>query len=453
MIQTALAFVFVLGVLITIHEFGHYWVARRCGVKVLRFSVGFGKAIWRKRFATDGTEWVLAAFPLGGYVKMLDEREGVVAAEERHLAFNRQPLHKRAMIVAAGPLANFALAIALFWAVFIGGTDELRPLLSTPPAATPAALAGFGHGERITRLNDQPLTTWQDFRWAIVKQAKPGIELRIETVNLNDEINLRTLPIDAASAALSEGGDPISALGFMLYRPKVPPVIEKVMPGSPAEIGGFKVGDRVLQIDRKPVSEWVTLVEMVRASPGRELVIEVDRAGNTVELRVTPRVEEDRGRNVVRVGLQANYELAPKVETMITVRYGVVDGLFRAFDETWEKSVFTLQAFGRMITGDLSWKNLSGPVTIADYAGQSARLGWSYYLQFMALVSISLGVLNFLPVPLLDGGHLMYYAVEAITRRPLSERLQEIGQQVGLALLIGLMAFAFYNDIQRIISG
>lgn len=451
--QTALAFIFVLGVLITAHEFGHYWVARRCGVKVLRFSVGFGKAIYKKRFTPGGTEWVLAIFPLGGYVKMLDEREGEVAPEELHLSFNRQALYKRALIVAAGPLANFALAILLFWGVFMGGMQELRPLISTPAAGSPAALAGFEHGERITLLNGQPLTTWQEFRWEIVKQAAPGGELRIETVNLRDEINLRALQISAANAALSEGTDPVGALGFALYRPRIPAVIEKVMPDSPAALAGFRAGDRVTAVDGKLIPEWQVLVEVIRAAADRELRVQVDRAGQSVELRVTPKVEEDRGRKVVRVGLQASYDQAPAVETMIEVRYGVVDAFGRALVETWEKSIFTLQAFARMLTGDMSWKNISGPVTIADYAGQSARLGLSYYLQFMALVSISLGVLNLLPVPLLDGGHLMYYAVEAITRRPLSERLQEIGQQIGLALLIGLMAFAFYNDIQRLISG
>ena len=451
--QTALAFIFVLGVLITAHEFGHYWVARRCGVKVLRFSVGFGKPILSKRFDPNGTEWVLAIFPLGGYVKMLDEREAPVPADELHLAFNRQPLIKRAMIVAAGPLANFALAIALFWGVFIGGTQELRPLVSSPVAGSPAAAAGFEHGERITALNGLPLDTWQDFRWQIVKQVAPDGELRLETINLRNEINLRTVRVSAASAALSDGGDPVAALGFSLYRPRIPALVDKVAPDSPAERAGFRAGDHVLTVDGKPIAEWQSLVEIIRASADRQLVVEVDRGGAVVELRVTPRTEEDHGRRVVRVGLQASYDLAPKVETMVEVRYGVVDALGRAIVETWEKSSFTLQAFARMLTGDLSWKNLSGPVTIADYAGQSARLGLSYYLQFMALVSISLGVLNLLPVPLLDGGHLMYYAVEAVTRRPLSERLQEIGQQIGLALLIGLMAFALYNDIHRLISG
>ena len=451
--QTALAFLFVLGVLITVHEFGHYWVARRCGVKVLRFSIGFGKALWTKRFSPEGTEWALAIFPLGGYVKMLDEREGPVAESELHLTFNRQSLFKRAMIVAAGPLANFGLAILLFWVVFMGGTQELRPLLSSPPQGTPAALAGFEHGERIQILNGQPITTWQEFRWEIVKQANESAEIAIETVNLRGEINIRRLQFFAANAALSDGSDPVSALGFALYRPRIPPVVEKVMPGSPAEKAGFKAADRVLSVEGKPIEEWQNLVEIIRASADRELHLEVDRAGIVVALKVTPKADEEQGRKSVRVGLQASYDLAPKVDTMIEVRYGVFESLQRALIETWEKSKFTLQAFGRMLTGDLSWKNLSGPVTIADYAGQSARLGWSYYLQFMALVSISLGVLNLLPVPLLDGGHLMYYSVEAITRRPISERLQEIGQQIGLALLIGLMAFAFYNDIQRLISG
>jgi regulator of sigma E protease len=448
--QTLVAFVVVLGVLITAHEFGHYWVARRCGVRVLRFSVGFGKPLL-KRVAADGTEWILAAFPLGGYVKMLDERETDVAEHEKHLAFNRQSLLKRSLIVAAGPIANFVLAVLLFWVVFMTGTQELRALISTPKADTPAAWAGFEHGERITSVNGNPIDTWQDFRWQIVRLATEDAEVRIESINLKNEIAVRTIKVTRAAATAET--DPAAALGFAFYRPKLPAVVAKVMSGSPAEIGGFKPGDRILALDGKPVGEWQELVDTVRASADKVLEFSVDREGQPIVLKATPRAEEDRGRRTVRIGLQANYDLAPPVESVVEVRYGPFESFSRAVAETWDKSVFTLQAFGRMLTGELSWKNLSGPVTIADYAGQSAKAGLSYYLQFMALVSISLGVLNLLPVPLLDGGHLMYYAVEAIYRRPLSERLQEIGQQIGLALLLGLMAFAFYNDIQRLISG
>jgi regulator of sigma E protease len=448
--QTLVAFIVVLGVLITAHEFGHYWVARRCGVRVLRFSVGFGKPLL-KRTAADGTEWVLAAFPLGGYVKMLDERESEVADHEKHLAFNRQSLLKRSLIVAAGPVANFVLAVILFWVVFMTGTQELRALISTPKSDTPAAWAGFEHGERITSVNGLPIETWQDFRWQIVRLAAEDAELRIESINLRKEIAIRTIKVTRAAATAET--DPAAALGFAFYRPKLPAVVAKVLAGSPAEVGGFKPGDRILALDGKPVGEWQELVDTVRASADKALEFSVDREGERITLRATPRAEEDRGRRSVRIGLQANYDLAPPIESVVDVRYGPFESLRRAIVETWEKSVFTLQAFGRMLTGELSWKNLSGPVTIADYAGQSAKAGFSYYLQFMALVSISLGVLNLLPVPLLDGGHLMYYAVEAISRRPLSERLQEIGQQIGLALLLGLMAFAFYNDIQRLISG
>ena len=448
--QTLIAFVVVLGVLITAHEFGHYWVARRCGVRVLRFSVGFGKPLIR-RVAADGTEWVLAAFPLGGYVKMLDEREAEVPEAERHLAFNRQSLTRRSLIVAAGPVANFVLAILLFWVVFMTGTQELRALISAPKADTPAALAGFEHGERLLSVGGVPIETWQEFRWQVVRQGSEGTGLKIESINLRNEISIRTLRVSAEAAAFET--DPVLALGFSFYRPKLPPVAAKVMPGSPAAEAGFQAGDRVIAIDGRPIGEWQAMVEAVRAAADKTLEFEVERAGQRLVLRAAPRSEDDGGRRVVRIGLQADYGLAPAIESTIELRYGPIESLRRAVVETWDKSAFTLQAFGRMLIGEMSWRNLSGPVTIADYAGQSAKLGLSYYLQFMALVSISLGVLNLLPVPLLDGGHLMYYAVEAITRRPLSERLQEIGQQVGLALLLGLMAFAFYNDIQRLISG
>jgi regulator of sigma E protease len=452
-VQTALAFLFVLGVLITVHEYGHYWVARRCGVKVLRFSVGFGKALWSKRFSPDGTEWVLAVFPLGGYVKMLDEREGQVPLEERHQAFNTQSLFKRSMIVLAGPLSNFALAIGLFWVVFVAGTQELRPLISKPLAGTPASLVGFSHGERIVSINGISVETWQDFRWEIVKQGLPGSELDIESIGLDNEVHQRKLPVSSSDVAGADAIDPVANLGFSLYRPSIPAVVDQVMSDSPAALAGFRAGDRIQSVDGAQVKEWQEFVDSIRAAPNRELRVEVLRSGQIELLRVTPKQVEDRGRSVVRIGLQVSHEGAPKVDATIEVKYGVIEALWHAVAETADKSIFTLQAFGRMLTGDLSWKNLSGPVTIAEYAGQSARLGITYYLQFMALVSISLGVLNLLPVPLLDGGHLLYYAVEAITRRPLSERLQEIGQQIGLTLLIGLMAFAFYNDIQRLISG
>lgn len=451
--QTALAFVFVLGVLITVHEFGHYWVARRCGVKVLRFSVGFGKALWTKRSEPDGTEWVLAVFPLGGYVKMLDERDGPVAPEDRHLAFNQQALFKRAMIVAAGPLSNFALAIVLFWAVFVAGTQELRPLISAPIAGTPAHSAGFSHGDRILSVNGTEIATWQDFRWRIVKDAIPEKELRFETISIENAISTRVLTVPRLNVDGDDRLDPVDKLGFSLYRPRVPPIVEKVMASSPAALAGFSQGDLIIAVDGAPIHDWQEFVDMIRSAPNRLLSVTVDRSGKLEELSVTPRKVEENGRTFVRVGLQTSYAGAPKVDATIEVQYGVFDALGHAMVETLDKSAFTLKAFGRMLTGDLSWKNLSGPVTIAEYAGQSARLGFTYYLQFMALVSISLGVLNLLPVPLLDGGHLLYYSFEAIARRPLSERLQEIGQQIGLTLLIGLMAFAFYNDIQRLISG
>ena len=447
--QTLIAFIVVLGVLITTHELGHYWVARRCGVKVIRFSVGFGRPIY-KRVAADGTEWVVALFPLGGYVKMLDEREGEVSPSELHRSFNRQSLIKRSMIVVAGPLANFVTAIVLFWLVFMGGTQELRALTSSPKPDSAAAYAGFEHGDRITSVNGQSVTTWQEMSWEILQSAPTGGDLQFESINVRNEIAVRRLQYPGIDGAGSV--DPAVELGLTYYRPKVPPVVAKVMPDSAAESAGFRVKDRILSVDGKPIGEWQQMVELVRASGEKKMDIEVERDGRQILLQATPRGHDDQGRRVVRIGLQVDYDSVPQVNALIEVRHGPVNAMFKALDETWEKSVFTLRSFGKMITGELSWKNLSGPVTIADYAGQSAKRGWTYYLQFMALVSISLGVLNLLPVPLLDGGHLMYYAAEAITRRPLSERLQEIGQQIGLALLIGLMAFAFYNDIQRLIS-
>lgn len=447
------AFAVVIGVLIVVHELGHYAVARACGVKVLRFSVGFGRVLWLRRFGADRTEWVIAAFPLGGYVRMLDEREGEVAPGEAHRAFNRQSVWRRIAIVAAGPLANFLFAIAVYWGLFVHGAEELRPLLGTPPAASAAARAGIENGERVLRVGDVPVDTWPDLRWALIRQAVDDDTVSLEVINPRREITVRRLDVSAARAGGWES-EALNDLGLVFFRPHLPAVIGKVTAGGAGAAGGLRAGDTVLSIDEAPVAEWADVVRAVREAADRPLRMRVLHAdGTEAVLVVTPERREERGRTFGRIGVAARDGGPAREELMVVVRHDPFTALDKAVRETWDKSVFSLVMFRKMLTGEVSWRNLSGPVTIADYAGQSARMGVEYYLKFLALVSISLGVLNLLPIPILDGGHLLYYAIEIVKRGPVSERTLEIGQQIGLALLLMLMAFAFFNDINRLISG
>ena len=446
------AFVIVLGVLIVVHELGHYLVARWCGVRVLRFSVGFGRPLWQRRLGRDGTEWAIGAFPLGGYVKMLDEREGEVAPDELHRAFNRQTVGKRSLIVAAGPAANFALAIALYWAVFMHGSEELLPILGTPPAGSPAAVAQIANGELVRAVGGQPVATWGDLRWMLVQKAVDGDSVNLEVVSEQREVAVRRLELRAA-AEQGWQGDALERLGIRFFRPDLPPVIGRVIAGSPGERAGMRAADEVLAIDGAEIGNWLEFVAVVRDAAGRTLHIEILRDGRPLAVDVVPESVSEHGRRVGKIGVAVADSRDSQREVKTFVRYGFFAAGGKALVETWDKSVFTLVMLGRMLTGEVSWRNLSGPVTIADYAGRSARLGIDQFIRFMALVSISLGVLNLLPIPVLDGGHLLYHAIEVVRRRPLSERAMEIAQQIGLSILFVLMAFAFYNDMNRLFSG
>lgn len=446
------AFLVVLGVLIVVHELGHYLAARLCGVKVLRFSVGFGRMLWRKRLGIDQTEWAISIFPLGGYVKMLDEREGAVAEEEIHRTFNRQSVGKRSIIVAAGPLANFALAILLYWAVFMHGSEELLPVLGAPPIGTPAAMAAIVNGEQVRAVDGQPVATWNDLRWVLLQKAIDQESVALEVVNERDEIAVRHLYLAAAGEQGWEG-DALERLGVRFYRPDLPAVIGKVVTNGVADRVGLLPGDRVLSIAEKDVFSWYDLVAIIRDSATKSIRLEVERQGEIVAVDLVPESVMERGQTVGKIGVAVADGPKPRREVKTFISYGMVEAAGKALDETWDKSIFSLVMMGKMLTGEVSWKNLSGPVTIADYAGQSARLGLDYYLKFMALVSISLGVLNLLPIPVLDGGHLLYHVLEVVMRRPLSERAMEIGQQVGMSILFALMAFAFFNDLTRLFNG
>ncbi|KFB73196.1 MAG: RIP metalloprotease RseP [Candidatus Accumulibacter phosphatis] len=444
------AFALVLGILVIFHEFGHYLAARWAGVKVLRFSVGFGRPLWSRRWGPDATEWAIAAFPLGGYVKMLDEREGEVAAEELHRSFNRQPVQRRMLIVAAGPAANFVLAVLIYWGLFWHGTEEFKPILGTPVSASPAAAAGLENGERVLQVGGERVQTWQEMRWVLLQRAAEQDQVELEVINAANEITIRRLDVSSVRRSGWEG-DALDRLGFGLYRPRLPPVLGKINANSAADAAGLRPGDEILSIDEQLVDSWADVVRVVRQSPAKALRVEVLREGARIEKTVTPAAINEGGSEIGRIGAAVSDHGQARAALMITVSYGPWSAFHKAVVETWDKSAFTLLMIGRMITGEVSWRNISGPVTIADYAGQSARLGIDYYLKFLALVSISLGVLNLLPIPILDGGHLLYYLVEIIKRGPVSERTMEIGQQIGLTFLLMLMAFAFYNDINRLL--
>lgn len=450
---TLAAFAVTLGTLIVIHEYGHYLVARLCGVKVLRFSVGFGKPLLVKRFGDGETEWALGAFPLGGYVKMLDEREEAVAPAELERAFNRQSVVRRMAIVMAGPVANLILAVLLYWVLFMHGIQGLRPVLGDVPPTTAAASASFKRGETVTRVAGDSVATWQDLRWALLKRVAPGASVAVETRNDRGEIVQHRLDVGALTANdLNE--DFLAKLGLTHYEPELPARIGRILPGGAAELAGLKAGDTILSVNRQPVGRWEELVRWVRQSPGRLLQIRVARGGEQLTINLVPIGVKENGQALVgKIGASPMVDPELLQRLVTEVRLPPHLAFARALEKTWDTAVFSLRILGKMVIGEASWQNISGPITIADYAGQSAQMGWVPFLSFLALLSISLGVLNLLPVPLLDGGHLMYYIAEIVKGSPVSEKTMEIGQQIGAVILLSMMIFAFYNDINRLVSG
>jgi len=447
LLVTVLAFLVALGTLIVFHELGHYWVAHLCGVKVLRFSVGFGSPLALWRIGPDRTEWVIAAFPLGGYVKMLDEREGEVAAHERHRAFNRKSVYRRFAVVAAGPLANFLLAIVLYWALFLHGVPGLKPVLGTPVPGSPAAQAAIAAGETIVRIGEQPVTTWEDVRWVLLERVVDKADVTLEVRNEKGEIAFRRLDLSAFSASDLDG-DLLAKIGLARYSPAL---IGEVQAGTAGERAGLRAGDEILEVDARPIAGWAELVAAVQPRAGKSLTLTLRRGPEVLHIPVTPDRVEERGRAIGRIGIGPDLRVLES--QIVLVRFGPLGALGEALVKTWDISILSLQMLGKMIVGEVSLKNLSGPITIADYAGQSAQMGLTFYVRFIALISISLGVLNLLPVPVLDGGHLMYYVIEVVKGRPVSDRALEIGQRIGILVLFTLMAFAIYNDIHRLVGG
>lgn len=452
LLHTIAAFIVALGVLIVVHEFGHYLVARWCGVKVLRFSVGFGKPLFVRRLGPDQTEWAISPIPLGGYVKMLDEREGNVPAADLPRAFNRQSVWRRFAIVAAGPLANFLLAILIYAGLYVGGVQELKAIAGAPAPHSIAAAAGVENGDTIRAINGEPVRSWQDVRWQLLDLAISRTPATLEVLTAANTLELRRLDLSTVDTDQSQG-DLLTQLGMRAHRPAIPPVIGQVASGSPAEAVGLRQGDRIVAIDEVDVSHWETVVDRIRAAAGKQVLLVVERAGRYLHIPVVPEVVGQGEARYGRLGVGPQFDPEQMKEYFVEIRYGPIEALGRAMQKTWDTSIFSLRMLGKMVFGDMSWRNLSGPVTIADYAGQSAQLGLTSYLAFLALISISLGVLNLLPIPMLDGGHLMYYTVEIFKGSPVSERVMELGQRAGLAILLALMVFAFYNDISRLLTG
>lgn len=450
---TIISFIIALGILITFHEFGHYLVARWSGVKVLRFCIGFGQPIFRRRWGKDRTEWVIAAIPLGGYVKMLDENEGKVATADLPRAFNRQPVGRRFAIVAAGPIANFLLAIVLYWLLFILGVHGMKPILGPVEPGSPAAYAKFEEGDTIVQIENEPVSSWQDARWTLLRYAvDQAPNVKIQTIDENGNSYWRQLNLSQIDPNKLNENFP-GIIGLTSYQPTFAPIIGQVIADGVGSRAGLQAGDEIIAANHSEILTWMDFVKEIRSNPGKTLELEILRHGQMFTLTVTPEASTENGIQVGKIGVAPVVNQAEIDELLVTVSYPIVQSLQKAVLKTWETTVLTLQMLVKMITGDVSWKNVSGPISIADYAGQSAQMGLVSYLAFLALISVSIGVLNLLPIPILDGGHLMYYLIEIVKGSPLSDKAMLIGQKIGLTMLFMLMTFAIYNDINRLITG
>lgn len=444
---TILAFLVVIFVLVIVHEYGHYLAARLSGVKVLKFSIGFGKPLVSRRIGRDGTEWSIGALPLGGYVKMLDEREGAVASHELHRAFNRASVWRRMAIVVAGPLANFLLAIVIFWALFIHGVPASKPILGEPAQGTPAALAGLRDGDEVARIDGNLVRTFTDLRLALTEAAAEKSRPVLELANgERRELDLGRLP-----ESYVEGDSKV--LGFQPYVPPLPPVVGSLQPGGVAEKAGLKPGDRILAVDGQPVTYWQDFERLVRARPGMAIELQLEAGTERRVLRLTPAALTENGKQIGRIGVMARIDTALFAPYQTEERYPPLQAIGQAASTTWDTALFSLKMLGRMVLGQVSWRNLSGPISIADYAGQTAQQGLLSFVSFLAIISIGLGVINLLPIPLLDGGHLMYYFVEIFQGKPVSERVMELGARIGMAIIGALIFLALYNDVLRLLNG
>ncbi len=454
LLQHIIAFIFAIGILVTFHEYGHYWVAKLCDVKILRFSVGFGKPIYKKVFGEDKTEFVIAAIPLGGYVKMLDEREGAVARHELDRAFNRKTVWQRIAIVFAGPLFNYIFAIAAFSFVFVYGVAGIKPIIGEIESASIAEKAGLKTGMQIIQVDGVETKTWAS---VMDKAVNEIIEADILQLSVRDKNNVESSVIlNTSSISVDDiaGGQLMKVLGIAPERPRIPAKLAEVIPGRPAEQAGFLAGDLILSVDSNAIDYWDEWADYLVANPEKNIEVIISRNGLHKTLYVQSKIHPDDGDNTPRIGVKADYpeELLNNPDKQATESYGPIESIIKATVKVWDVSVMSLRVLGKMITGEASIKNLSGPISIAQYAGYTAAAGIASYVSFLAIVSVSLGLLNLFPIPLLDGGHLMYYLIELVKGGPVSESTQLVGQQLGLALLLGLMSLVFYNDIMRLVG-
>jgi regulator of sigma E protease len=443
------AFVVALGLLIVVHEFGHFWVARRMGVKVLKFSVGFGKPMLSRRWGKDQTEFVVAAIPLGGYVRMLGEHDDDYKKEEAHRAFNQKSVGRRIAIVVAGPLFNLIFAVFAFWLVFLIGMEGLKPVVGGVAPASLAAQAGFQRGDELLTLDGKAVQTWSEHRMYLFRRALDRAEVVFTVRGENGEIVTRSIDLGKIPIAEIDAGLVSRGIGLFAYMPDIPAVMGKIEPG-PAQAAGLRAGDQIRSVNGTRVSNWQEFALAIRERPNQSTSLTVNRDGETLVIAVVPRAEQVNGKTIGLIGVRPQMPTLPD-DMRASVRHGPLKAMQVAVGQTWTMSVLTLEMFYRMLKLEVSTKNISGPLTIAQAAGYSAQLGIDRFLMFLALVSISLGVLNLLPIPVLDGGHLMYYVIEAIRGKPLSEAVQAWGQQIGIFLLASLMLLAFYNDITRIL--
>jgi len=449
-------FLLALAPLVIFHELGHFWVARLCGVKVLRFSVGFGKPIFSWIRGPDKTEWVVAMIPLGGYVKMLDEREGLVPHEDLSRAFNRQTLFKRAAIVAAGPVANLLVAVLIYCVLFMHGIPGFRAIVAENKAQSAAALAGFKKADQLIAVDQIPTPTWQEVRWELLKKAVKKQTVEVSVLTESNQSALRRLDLSGLDKESLQGNF-IQDLGLSRFLPLGAPEIVALSEQGSAKRFGLQVGDVLLKIDDQMIQSPEQATQIIRHNANHALQVVVKRSSAKAELTFTltpdPFADPKTGQTVGRMGAALQPEQALLAPYQVLQRYGPLDSLYEATLKTWDTALFSVQMMGKMLLGQVSLKNISGPISIADYAGQSAQMGWMAFCHFLAIISISLGILNLMPIPVLDGGHLLYYIVEFIKGSPVPLRIVEIGQKVGLFFLISLMILALFNDVNRLLIG
>ena len=438
------SFVVGIGVLVAVHEFGHYWVARRLGIKVLRFSIGFGPPLWLRRAGADNVEYVIASIPLGGYVKLLDEREAPVAPEELPRAFNRQPVWKRVAVLLAGAGFNFIFAVLAYWVLFLMGVPALKPVVGEVTPGSYAATAGLRENDRILQVAHTPVATQEAAMLGILEDMidDGNIDLKVASPQ-QDERDIR-IAVGTHRTELTQPEALLPGLGFDFWLP--PPVIGALTPGGAAQRAGLVARDRIAAIDGKPVKNFVEIAYLIRSRPDQDAIFRVQRGDQELHVKVHIAGDTANGRRVGKIGIEG---VRPPEDMRATQKYGPGESLWRGAQKTWDTASFTLRIFGNILTGDVSLKNISGPISIAEYTGVAVRQGWEPFLMMLALISISLGVLNLLPVPILDGGQIVYQLAELIKGSPVSERAQLRGQQVGIVLLLVLMTLAFYNDIAR----